>query len=318
MNHLKAMDQRNGAPLLAIVGPTAIGKTNISIQLGARFSGEIVSADSRLLYKGLDIGTAKPSSDERLIIPHHLIDICRPDETITLGQYKRMAVAAIDAIQKKGDLPLLVGGTGQYVRAIIEGWGIPEVPPQERLRDVLESLGEDELNLWLRQLDPISARRIESRNIRRVIRAIEVTLITGQPMSVMQRKSPPAYEVRIIGLTCDRRVLYERIDARVNEMMQTGFLDEVAGLRRRGYDRRLPSMSGLGYRQLWAYLEGECELDEAIERIKFETHRFARQQYTWFRLDDSNITWFNVQGRKWEKSVELFVEQWLKGKDLLH
>lgn len=299
-------------PLLVLVGPTAVGKTAFSLIFGQKYGGEIVSADSRLLYKGLDIGTAKPTPAERRLVPHHLIDVCQPDETMPLGQYKRLAEATIDEIQERGKLPLLVGGTGQYIRAIIEGWGIPEVPPQEQLREMLDELGQDELFRWLRYLDEESAGRIDPRNVRRVIRALEVTLISGRPMSVMQRKTPPDYNMLVLGLTCDRKQLYAWIDDRVDKMMDRGFLEEVIQLREEGYDRFLPSMSGLGYRQIWAYLEGECTLEEAIERIKFETHRFVRQQYTWFRLDDENIHWFDVLELGWQKSAEDCVEKWLE------
>lgn len=313
---MKPVDKKGGQiqkkPLLVLVGPTAIGKTAFSLKLGQKYSGEIVSADSRLLYKGLDIGTAKPNPAERSLVPHHLIDVCQPDETITLGQYKRMAEATIGDIQERGNLPFLVGGTGQYIRAIVEGWGIPEVPPQEQLREILEVLGQDELFRWLRYLDRESAGRIDPRNVRRVIRALEVTLITGRPMSVMQRKTPPDYNILMLGLTCNREQLYARIDARVDKMMDRGFLEEVTQLRKSGYDRSLPSMSGLGYRQIWAYLERECTLEEAIERIKFETHRFVRQQYTWFRLDDEKIHWFDVLELGWQKSAEDCVEKWLE------
>lgn len=312
MNLVDSKEQQaQRRPLLVVVGPTAVGKTTFSLWLGQKYAGEIVSADSRLFYKGLDIGTAKPTPAERRLVRHHLIDVCQPDETITLGQYKRLAEASIDEIHSRGKLPLLVGGTGQYVRAIIEGWGIPEVPPQKRLRKVLEATGHDELVRWLRYLDEESARRIDARNIRRVIRALEVTLITGRPMSFMQRKTPPPYNIYLLGLTCDRKNLYEWIDNRVEKMMMQGFLEEVTHLWKVGYERYLPSMSGLGYRQLWAYLEGECNLEEAIERIKFETHRFVRQQYTWFRLDDEDIHWFDVKELEWQKSVEFGVEKWL-------
>lgn len=312
MNLVDSKEQQaQRRPLLVVVGPTAVGKTTFSLWLGQKYAGEIVSADSRLFYKGLDIGTAKPTPAERRLVRHYLIDVCLPDETITLGQYKRLAEASIDEIHSRGKLPLLVGGTGQYVRAIIEGWGIPEVPPQKRLRKVLEATGHDELVRWLRYLDEESARRIDARNIRRVIRALEVTLITGRPMSFMQRKTPPPYNIYLLGLTCDRKNLYEWIDNRVEKMMMQGFLEEVTHLWKVGYERYLPSMSGLGYRQLWAYLEGECNLEEAIERIKFETHRFVRQQYTWFRLDDEDIHWFDVKELEWQKSVEFGVEKWL-------
>lgn len=312
MNPVNIREQQGREkPLLVVVGPTAVGKTAFSLRLGQKFDGEIVSADSRLLYKGLDIGTAKPTPAELRLVRHHLIDVCLPDKTITLGQYKRLADATIEEIHRRGKLPLLVGGTGQYIRAIIEGWGIPEVPPHKRLRRALEAIDHDELVRWLRCLDEESARRIDPRNIRRVIRALEVTLVTGRPMSSMQRKTRPAYTMFLLGLTCERQKLFTRIDARVERMMKQGFLEEVIRLRQAGYGRFLPSMSGLGYRQLWAYLEGECTLEEALERIKFETHRFVRQQYTWFRLDDEDIHWFDVLDFEWQKSAEYCVERWL-------
>ncbi|MFQ5398639.1 MAG: tRNA (adenosine(37)-N6)-dimethylallyltransferase MiaA [Anaerolineae bacterium] len=296
--------------LLVIVGPTAAGKTAISLRLAAEFNGEIVSADSRLFYRGMDIGTAKPSAVERARIPHHLIDICEPDETVTLGQYQEMAYRVIDAVHQRGRLPILVGGTGQYVMAVVEGWGIPRVPPHPRLRQALSALGGEELGRWLRMLDPVAAGRLDLRNVRRVIRALEVALIAGRPISLLQRKTPPPYDVCLLGLRLERESLYRRIDARVDQMMAAGLVAEVERLHDAGYGRHLPAMSGLGYRQLWAYLEGELELVEAVERIKFETHRFARQQATWFREDDSRIHWFKTEENA-EIAVMEFVRQWL-------
>lgn len=298
-------------PLLVLVGPTAVGKTALSLHLARRLNGEIVSADSRLFYRGLDIGTAKPSPAERSAVPHHLIDICNPDETLTLGEYQRLAYRTIDAILARGRLPVLVGGTGQYVAAIVEGWGIPEVAPRPELRAALESLGGGEAARWLVTLDPTAARRIDPRNLRRIIRALEVTLVTGRPVSELQRKTPPPYDIRMIGLGRDRRSLYRRIDARVDAMMAAGLLDEVRRLRDGGYGAGLPSMSGLGYRQLMAHLAGETSLDEAVERIKFETHRFARQQATWFRRDDSTIAWFDLDEDEEPEEAVAAVEEWL-------
>ena len=281
-------------PLLVLVGPTAVGKTALSLTLAQRFGGEIVSADSRLFYRGLDIGTAKPTPAERAAVPHHLIDICAPDETLSLGQYQRLAYTTIDAIHRRGRLPILAGGTGQYVWAVVEGWGIPAVAPRPALRVALEELSGDEAARWLAALDPIAAGRIDPRNVRRVVRALEVTLTTGRPISELQRKTPPPYDTFILGLTRDRTALYERIDGRVDGMMAAGLLDEVRYLRDAGYSAALPSMSGLGYRQLLSYLEGEMSLEEAVSRVKFETHRFARQQATWFRGDDPRIVWFDA------------------------
>lgn len=296
--------------MLGLVGPTAVGKTALSLRLARRFNGEIVSADSRLFYRGLDIGAAKPTAVERAAVPHHLIDVCAPDETLSLGEYRRLAYRAIDAIHARDHLPILVGGTGQYVRAIVEGWGIPEVAPRPALRAALEAMGASELARWLAALDPTAAARIDPRNVRRVVRALEVTLTAGRPISALQQKSPPPYDARIVGLRRGRQALYARIDARVDAMMAEGLLDEVTRLRDAGYGGDLPSMSGLGYRQLLAHLAGEMTLDEAVARIKFETHRFARQQATWFREDDPRIAWFDADDA--EEIVD-WVGRWLEG-----
>jgi tRNA dimethylallyltransferase len=299
--------------LLVIAGPTATGKTGLSLALAARFDGEIISADSRLFYRGMDIGTAKPSAAELAAVRHHLIDIRHPDETVTLGEYQRLAYAAIDGVHARGRLPLLTGGTGQYVRAVVEGWGIPRVPPQRRLRAALERLGADELFRWLQTLDPDAAGKIHANNVRRVIRALEVTLVSGRPISELQRRRPPGYDTLIIGLTADRETLYDRIDRRVDAMMAAGLLAEVEALREAGYDWRLPAMSGLGYQQLGEYLRGELEYEEAIERIKYETHRFVRQQYTWFRPGDRRIHWFDIGESALEQRAAALVADWLDG-----
>lgn len=298
-------------PLLVIVGPTAVGKTRLSLELGKAFNGEIISADSRLFYIGLNIGTAKPAQDDRELIPHHLIDICYPDETISLGQYQRLVYGKVDAIHRRNCLPMLVGGTGQYIRAVVEGWGIPEVAPNERLRQVLKKYGQDELARWLLHLDQVAAGRIDPRNVRRVIRALEVTLTSGYPITHLQRKTPPNYAIKVIGLTCDRETLYRRIDKRVDQMMEDGLLAEVTGLRQAGYRADLPSMSGLGYRQLLAYLDGQTTLDDAVQQIKFQTHRLVRQQYTWFRQDDPALTCFDITKCDWEARVYQLVSDWL-------
>ena len=298
-------------PLLVILGPTAVGKTAFSLDVAAHISSEIVSADSRLFYRGLDIGTDKPSLEARRQVPHHLIDICQPDERISLGQYQRMAYAAIKGIQDRERLPILTGGTGQYVHAVVQGWSIPAVPPHETLREALLKLGGSELARWLKVLDPSSAERIDSRNVRRVIRALEITLVRGVPASTLQRKVKPKLNIKQIGLIADREYLRKKVDIRVDAMMEAGLLKEVTALHNQGYHRQLSSMSGLGYRQLLAYLDGELTLDEAVERIKFETHRFIRQQANWFRLDDESICWFDVTHMGWRKDAINLVRQWL-------
>ena len=289
-----------------------MGKTGLSLQLAAELNGEIISADSRLFYRGLDIGTAKPTTAERALIRHHLIDICEPDEIVTLAEYQRLAYAAIDEVLAQDRLPILVGGTGQYVKAVVEGWGIPKVPPQPRLRRALARLGGEELARWLSELDPEAAGKIDPRNVRRVIRALEVTLVRGRPISELQRKIPPPYDICMIGLTRDRELLYDRIDKRVETMMQSGILGEMERLYQAGYSRQLPALSWLGYRQLYAYFEGQMSLEEAVDRIKFETHRFARQQATWFRQDDPRVHWFDLGQEGVETAVLTTIRAWLK------
>lgn len=281
-------------PLVAIVGPTAVGKTALAVALAAYFAAEAVSADSRQFYRGMDIGTAKPTVEERAALPHHLIDIADPDATVGLAQFLRLAHAAIADIHARDKLPLLVGGTGQYVRALLEGWQTPEVPPDPELRAALEQRGrEAPAALWqqLLSLDPGAAAFIDPRNVRRVIRALEVCLKTGTPFSAQRQRVPPPYRVLQLGLTLPREVLYARADARVVAMMAAGLPAEVARLLAAGYGWELPAMSGLGYRQFRPYFAGHATLAEVTARIQLDTHDFIRRQYAWFRGDDPAITW---------------------------
>ncbi len=281
-------------PLIAILGPTAVGKSALAIQLAQEFSGEIVSADSRTIYRGMDIGTAKPTRDEQRSVPHHLIDVVEPDETFTLADYQQRAYATIDAIHARGKIPLLVGGTGLYVRAVLEGLSIPRVEPNPARRAELEREDAAMLYARLQQLDPCAANRIDPRNKRRVIRALEVCEGAGKPISELQTRAAPNYRTLRIGLTMPRGQLYDRINARVDAMIANGLIDEVRGLIARGYSVDLPSMSGLGYRQIVAYLNGTTSMDEAVRVLKRDTRRFVHHQYTWFRLDDPRIRWFDV------------------------
>jgi tRNA dimethylallyltransferase len=283
------------SPLVVIVGPTAAGKTALSIELAEASGGEIVSADSRQIYRGMDIGTAKATMEEQARVPHCLLDVVAPNQVLSLAEYQAMAYAAIAGIHARGRLPFLVGGTGQYIHAVIEGWRIPEVAPQTELRAELQmkarSEGAAALHAWLAALDPTAAARIDYRNIRRVIRALEVCLVTGQPITELQRKNPPPYGILQIGVTRPRPELYARIDRRVQRMIGAGLVDEVRRLADAGYDWELPAMTGLGYRQIGEYLRDEVTLEEAIARIKKGTRRFVQQQYNWFRLDDPAIRW---------------------------
>lgn len=300
--------------VIAIVGPTAVGKTALSLRLAEAFGGEVVSADSRQIYRGMDIGTAKATSAERARVPHHLVDIADPDERLTLAQYKALADAAIRDIWSRGRLPLLVGGTGLYVRAVLEGWMAPQAPPNEALRAALYARAEREgvegLHRELAAVDPQAAAIIDARNVRRVIRALEVYHELGAPISQLQTKQAPDYRILRIGLTLPRPALYARIDARVDAMLAGGLVDEVRGLLAQGYTPDLSAMSGLGYRQIAQSLGGEISLDEAVVLIKRHTRRFVRQQYNWFRLDDPAIHWLDATDEPAEAASAL-VRAWL-------
>jgi len=309
------MIEHTKPPLVAVVGPTAIGKTALSLYLAEQLDGEVVSADSRLFYRGMDIGTAKPTPEEMARVPHHLIDIADPDETVGLAQFKKLAEAAIAGIHARGRLPLLVGGTGQYVRAILHGWSPPRVPPQPELRAELEAFAEREgpqaLHDRLAQRDARTAERIDYRNIRRVVRALEVCIVTGRPFSAQRRRTPPPYRTLQVGLTMEREALYERADRRVEAMVAAGLLQEVQRLVDSGYDWELPAMSGLGYAQFRPYFEGRATLEEVIEEIQHATHRFIRHQYNWFRPGNPRIHWFDATEFKPEQ-VEALIREWLK------
>jgi tRNA dimethylallyltransferase len=284
--------------LLAIVGPTGVGKSHLALRLAQAFDGEIVNADSRQIYRYMDIGTAKPSLEERAIVPHHLIDVVSPDETFSLAQYQQLALKAIADIQQRDKLPIVVGGSGQYVWSVLEGWGIPQVAPDPEFRHSLEEKaakgGEDELYEELAIVDPEAAERIDPHNVRRTIRALEVYRQTETPFSQLQRKEAPPFNTLIIGLTADRDELYRRIDSRVDKMIEQGLVEEVKRLVSRGFDFNLTAMSGIGYKQIGMFLRNELTLAGAIQQIKFETHRLVRQQYTWFRLQDDRIKWFDI------------------------
>jgi len=299
-------------PLVAIVGPTATGKSSLALELCQTLNGEIISADSRQVYRYMDIGTAKPTKQEQALVPHHLIDVVNPDEDFSLALYQSKALEAVNHIQRSKKTAFLVGGSGLYVWALLEGWRIPHVPPDLALRRELEARakveGGEKLYSELKQTDPAAAERVDPQNLRRVIRALEVSL-QGTPFSQLQVKQPFVDSV-IIGLTADRTALYRRIDARVDSMVEKGLMDEVKGLVTKGYGFDLPSMSGLGYKQIGLYLQGKTDLSTAIQQIKFDTHSFARHQYNWFRLKDKSINWFEARGGTTE-AVYRFVERFV-------
>ena len=275
-----------------------MGKSGLALTLARAFNGEIISADSRQVYRFMDVGTAKPSSEDQAEIRHHLIDILDPDKDFSLALFLDMAHEAIEDVHARGKLPIVVGGTGQYVWALVEGWQVPHIPPDQRLRQELEERvnreGPDSLHRTLYQIDAETASKINSHNVRRVIRALETYHATGVVPSTLRRKQAPGYPHLIIGLTTSRENLYRMIDRRVDEMMEAGLVDEVRSLLEMGYSTELPCMSSMGYRETALHLMGELTLEEASQRIKYETHRFARRQYAWFRLKDPRIHWLEA------------------------
>jgi tRNA dimethylallyltransferase len=301
-------------PLVIILGPTAVGKTEITIQLAERLNGEIVSADSRLFYRGMDIGTAKPSLAERQCVPHHLIDVADPDQTWSLALFQRQARLAIAGILSRDRLPFLVGGTGQYIRAVIQGWDVPKVQPNPRLRTILEQwttrITQAGLHSRLASLDPLAAAQIDPRNQRRTIRALEVILSTGQRFSEQRLSGLLLYDCLLLGLTRSRPELYARIDARIDAMLAGGLVDEVQGLLRQGYPPTLPNLSAIGYREIIAYLQGKTSLEEAIMLIKRATRVFVRRQANWFKTNDPTIYWFYPESQTVEEMI-LLITSWL-------
>jgi len=267
----------------------------------------------------MDIGTAKPTPEERALVPHHLIDIASPDENFSLAQYQQLALKAIGDIQQRDKLPIVVGGSGQYVWSVLEGWGVPQVAPDLEFRQSLEERaargGEEELYDELASIDPLAAQRIDPRNVRRTIRALEVYQETETPFSQLQRKEAQPFSTFIIGLTADREELYRRIDLRVDRMIEQGLVEEVKRLVSRGFNFNMPAMSGIGYRQIGHFLRGELTLPGAIQQIKFETHRLARQQYTWFQLQDTRIKWFDIQSTA-DAQIMAPLNRFLRGSNL--
>lgn len=293
------MDDRSELPVVVfVVGPTAVGKTAAALALAQWLDAEIISADSRYLYRGMDIGTAKPTPAERAAAPHYLIDVTDPDAPWSLAEYCRAATDLIFQVSRRGKLPLLVGGTGQYVRSLLEGWSFPPRPTSTGLRDELEAFarqhGSDALFERLQRADPEAAKALDRRNVRRVVRALEVVLATGESFSAQRTRVEPPFRAVQFGLTLARQQLYARIDGRVDMMVAQGLVEETRALHDRGYGWELPAMSAIGYRQIAAHLRGECTLDNAIAAIKRDTRRFVRRQYNWFRLTDPAIRWYDV------------------------
>ena len=305
--------------LIAVAGPTASGKSELALRLASAFDGEIVSADSRQVYRHMDAGTAKPTSEQRARVPHRLIDVVDPDGEFGLAQYLDLAREALDGIWRRGRTPFLVGGTGQYVWALLEGWQVPRVPPDRELRRSLEERAEREgaeaLYRELVATDEAAAARIDPRNVRRVVRALEVHRQAGGATSSRAAKLQPEFEPIILAIDRPRDELYRRIDERVDRILESGLVGEVRSLLERGYGADLPPMSGIGYRQVCDHLRGEMTLAEVAAKMKTETHRLARMQYTWFRRDDPRIHWLDASaGDPYDQAAGIS-EAFLRGKE---
>lgn len=279
-------------PVIVILGATATGKSALALEIAGRFDGEVISADSRYLYRGMDVGTAKPTEAELQRVPHHLVNIIEPEDDYSLATWLEEAFAAIEDVGKRGRLPVVAGGTPLYLRALLEGWVVPAVPPEPALRERLERLETATIYTMVARIDPVSAERIGPSNKRRLIRAYEVFERTGLPLSSLEGRSAPPYRTLILGLRQERQPLYERIDARVEWMYENGILEEALALVERGLPDSAPAMSAIGYRDAAAVLTGELTFDEAIERTCLATHRYVRHQETWFRRFEG-VTWLD-------------------------
>jgi tRNA dimethylallyltransferase len=298
-------------PLIVILGPTASGKSGLGITLAQRFHGEIVSADSRQVYRGLDIGTAKVTSEERALVPHYLLDVADPHEVYTVAQFQRDAIDAINDILAHGRQPFLVGGSPHYIQAVVDHLDIPQVPPQPELRAQLEARPLPELLALLEELDPQSAATIDRNNPRRVLRALEVCITSGKPFSEQRGIAAPLYRSLLLGIHWPRQVLYSRIDARVDERMQQGMVQEVQGLLERGVTHERLEALGLEYRFVSRWLRGEFASEaQMVERLKYAIHDFTRRQLTWFRKDQ-RIVWVEGSNRM-EQEAEGIVQEFLE------
>lgn len=297
--------------LLVIVGPTAVGKTKLSIELARQFCGEIISGDSMQVYCHMDIGTAKASPAERAEVPHHLIDFLDPASSFSVEEFQQLTRKKITQIQERNRLPMLVGGTGLYIQAVTHGYRFPgvEADPDFRqaMNDLAEREGNEALLEKLRKVDPEAAARLHPNNRRRVIRALEVIHTTGQPFSqLVSKENQSPYHLLWIGLTMPREMLYQRIEERVEQMVADGLVDEVARLREMGYNRELQSMQALGYKEIMDYLDGDLSLEEAIDQMKQGTRKYAKRQLSWFRRL-KEINWFDVTNPEIGKEIQQLV-----------
>jgi tRNA dimethylallyltransferase len=308
--------------LVAIVGPTAVGKTRLAIVLAQRFSGEIINADSRQVYRYMDIGTAKPTPQERQQAPHYLLDILDPDQNFALGSFLTLAKNAVNDVQHRQHLPILAGGTGQYIWALIEGWDVPRVPPDEGFRRLKEQevreKGGQVLYEELQRIDPQRASELDPRNVRRVIRALEIYHTTRRKPSDHRKRISQGGNPLIIGLTLPREDLYQRIDQRIDKMTQVGLLEEVKSISGMGYQMGQGPLDSPGYRELGQHLNGAITLEEAVQLTKFQTHQLARRQYTWFKPSDPRIRWLDASDPQLdEKATQLVAAFYSRSRPVL-
>lgn len=287
--------------LLIITGPTAVGKTASSIGVAKALDGEIISADSMQIYIGMDIGTAKVTESEKEGIPHHLVDFIRPDQQFTVADYKENATKIITELNNAGKLPIVAGGTGLYINSLSYQLDFVDVPPDQAMREKLERVAEEEGNFRLleilNEIDPIAARKYTENDVQRIVRAIEITRLSGKTYDQYGsnfRRPNERYDLLMYCLHMDRQRLYDRINKRVDIMIEEGLIDEVKGLMQKGYDRDLVSMKAIGYKEIMEYLNGESNYEDAVEKIKKLSRNYAKRQLTWFRRDD-RIRWVDVE-----------------------
>lgn len=310
----------NKIPIAVIAGATASGKTALSIAAAKHLGGEIVSADSMQIYRYMDIGTAKPTLAEREGIPHYLLDEITPDESFSVAEYVKRAHVYIRDIHERGRLPIVVGGTGLYIDSLIRDVDFPENDSDCSLRSELNALAEREgaepLLKMLAELDPVSAQRLHPNNLRRIVRAIEFCKCTGVPISEHQertRQKQSRYEPLLLAVKWDMPTLYERINKRVDIMLENGLVDEVKGLVSLGYENAVLAMQGIGYKEILAYLRGETTLDEAAEKIKLNSRHYAKRQMTWFKRNDK-IIWLDAGEGVRERALELMEKSGIAGR----
>lgn len=311
-------------PLIVLTGPTAVGKTSLSISLAKAVNGEIISADSMQVYKGMDIGSAKIRKEEMQGVTHYLVDILEPEEEFHIVKFQELAKAVLEEIYAKGKIPILVGGTGFYIQAVTRDIDFTQAEQETSYREELEQFakekGAEYLHEKLREVDSKSAENIHANNVKRVIRALEFYHQNGTPISEHneeQKQQTSPYNLAYFVLTAPREILYERIDRRVDQMMEEGLLEEVKSLRERGCHRGMVSMQGLGYKEILAYLEGEYPLEEAVRILKRDTRHFAKRQLTWFRREQ-DVIWVDKEQFHWNEAEILeYMMSVLKEQDLL-